>query len=290
VPGFEAKVGLQANLNLGTIHVPAHAGAGIGIGTEDDKRTLPADIEPFAADSYLIPPKRYVLDLRYSAGLGVKLRDVLDGSIEGKLKISVLFFSKTWRKRLLQFEGLCKGAPEADIPECDFPLISLEGSTDAASGSFPWAAIRMPTPFPKLDLLQANAAPSGTGTVNKSVVGEFFFDSLCTCIEEEDQSPATPPQPECFRDDDCCNEVPNCFNNPATGRNECILCQDRGEPCRELDDCCGGDEMRICNSGTHTCEGLGVCHSACGSDNDCSVGLRCDTDGTCFDEVVCAVK
>jgi hypothetical protein len=278
VPGFKARIGLQADLSLGTINVPAFAGAGIGLGSEVDDRGLPSDMDPFDTGTFLIPPKRYILDLHYAAGLGVRLRDVLSGSVNGKLKISVLFFSKTWQKRLLNFEGLC-AEDDPETPEnCDFNLVSLEGSTDVADGSIPWATIRMPTPFPRLALLDSGAAPTGDTEIDLSTVSEFFYDSLCTCIPPDDGNFLTPPPPECFRDGDCCDEAPTCFPNGNTGRFECVECSKRDGPCNNGAECCGVNSL--CNGDTGTCIGLGDCGEECTTDEDCHDGLFC-TSGTC---------
>jgi hypothetical protein len=252
----------------------------MGLGAEMDDREPPSDIAPFATGVNLIPAKRYVTDLQYEAGLGVKLRDILNGSVSGKLKISVVFFSKTWRKTLLNFTGICAGSPDSTIEGCDFDLISFEGSTNAATGSFPWAEIRMTTPFPQLAPLQPGASVTGFGFADINTVEQFFYDSLCTCIDGNNAQETR----ECFRDQDCCDETPNCFPEPVSGRNECITCRVRGDTCNEDNDCCGIPGRVVCNQSgaTGICEGLGECNTPCTRDDECADDLRCTDNGVCF--------
>ena len=283
VPGFKVKIGIAAELQLGTVYLPAYAGAGLGLGAEVDSRPQPVDIAGFTTGVNLIPAKRFVADVRYKAGLTVKVRNILNGSVSGKLKISVLFFSKTWKKTLFSFHGICAGDELANLPDCDFKLVSLEGSTDAASGSFPWAEVRMPTTFPDLALLTPGAAPTGTGTVDKSIVEDFFFDSQCQCYKSQAEGETR----ECFRSDDCCDAFPVCFPNPGTLKHECITCRNIHQNCTQDSDCCGDIEPGStlpadrCNGATGTCEARRECYIQCASDADCATGSFCSDTHAC---------
>jgi hypothetical protein len=270
VPGFKVKIGMAADLHLGTVMLPAYAGAGIGLGAEIDGRPAPADLGPISTGVNLVPAKRFVADLRFKAGLGVKVRDLLTGSISGKLKISVLFFSKSWKKTLFKFTGICAGDPNARIEGCDFDLITFNGSTDAASGSFPWAEIRMPTTFPQLSVLTPAASTPGAQSVDLSVVEEFFYDGQCDCIDGTDAAETR----VCVRDQDCCDNTPNCFTDPVSGQNSCIDCRSRGETCAEDADCCGVPNS-LCNTITGTCEGKLSCTGPCTRNDECVSGQQC---------------
>ena len=237
-------------------------------------------MKDFVTGANLVPAKRYVVDLRYSAGLGVRLRDILSGDVKARLKIKIAFFSKSWSKTLVKFNGMCPGSPDADLGSpCNLTLVSFDGSTDAASGAFPWGTVRASQPFPQLARLSA-AAPSGIGRFDASQTEKLFFDSLCTCIDGNDTSEAR----ECFRSEDCCPGTPRCFSDPArSGKSSCITCRHRGESCKEKADCCGG----ICFNGT--CEGQHGCGGDCRSGDDCKDGLPCD-GGRCFTARACVPR
>jgi hypothetical protein len=265
--GVTAKVGAEGTISLGSLNVPAYAGAGVGLGTEIDERALPEDIAPLSAAGILIPKKRFVVDLRYTAGLGIKIRDILSGDIAGKIKVKLGFISRTYRKRLMSFDGFCSHPLSDDTgPPCDIDLVSIEGSSDVASGSFPWGSIRMEMPFASLARLpepeDAGMPPSfGDATVDFGQVESFFFDSLCTCITDD---PAE--EKECFRNTDCCNPNQVCFEDPdQDGRAICRDCgmpaqgSTPGDSCNEDSDCCSGfcvdDECVPCltRNANHAC-------------------------------------
>jgi hypothetical protein len=279
VNGFAAAIGIEGALNLGDVGIPAFAGAGIGLGSELDTRPPPPDVAGLVTGLNLVPAKRYVVDLRYAAGLNAELRNILAGTISAALKLKIAFFSKTWRKRIFQFDGICPGAiadiPANPKPPCDIPLLSLGGTTDVASSSFPWGAVRAEMPFPELAPL-TTAAPQGSGTVSTAQVQELFYDSLCTCIGP----PSTNPTHECFRNEDCCPSSPRCFSNPETGHNECTGCKAGGEVCNVDSDCCTGTS---CFAGH--CRFLGVCFSPCEDNHDCNALDTCDPGShTCVGE------
>lgn len=229
IPGFEAKIGVETTLSLAEVWFPAHAGVGIGLGSTLDTREPASDMIDFASPGVtLIPAKRYSAELLYSAGLGGMVRNILSGDVAGKLKISVLFFSKTWRKRILSFSGICDADLEIDQvpapnPDCDFDLIKEEGSLNASVGGFGWGEVRMPVNFPKLSSLIPNAAPAGEQPLDPSRVDQLFFDTQCLeCIDGDNP----PEDRECFRNDDCCANLPVCF--PTLSGNECIECRKPG--------------------------------------------------------------
>jgi len=197
----------------------------------------------------------------------------------------VLFFSKSWRKVLFSFKGICAGPVDDKLSGCDFDLITYNGSTNASSGSFPWAQVRMPTPFPQLAPLAAGVATPGNTHVDKQVVEKFFYDSECDCIDGDDDMETR----VCQRDDDCCPNTPRCFNDPATNANRCMLCLHKGQACRENRDCCGSEGGNVqCNGVTHTCEGkIDPCAPGCSKDDECSSTWTCDTTTNHCDGHLC---
>jgi hypothetical protein len=284
VDGFKAKIGIEGDLQLGTISVPASAGAGIGLGSEIDKRPPPADMTPpsdsFVTGASLVPSKRYVLDLRYSAGLGAQVRNILSGNIDAVLKLKIAFFSKKWRQRLFSFNGFCSAPVSGDtlssfppLPGCDLTLVSLAGSTDVAGGGFPWGEIRLETPFPELKPFITNAVPLGSDPVDLSRVQQFFYDSLCTCIGP-DQKDINHPNltRSCFRDADCCPLAPTCFHDHQLGGSSCITCRNPDDTCNVDSDCCTGN---ICSHITGRCQPPSGCDELCTRDAECRAGTDC---------------
>ena len=288
VPGFSAKLGIQSELRLANISLPVHAGAGIGLGTDSEEdRTLGADLAPpISTGKMLITPKRFTLSYEYGAGLGLKLRKILGGTIKAKLRLKVLFFSKTWSKTLLEFKGICDGeyddmSGDIGMFPCYVPLISLDNSEKAASAGFPWGVVRPATPFVELAPLTPKAQTPGNRGLSTAVVEEFFYDGQCTCIAPGDT------ERDCFRDPDCC-EGSICFPEPATGRDICTGCRKTDETCYDKVDCCSGNyclttgntypngdkeqTCRACQEPEGECSENWEC---CGYDNDNATGFSC---------------
>jgi hypothetical protein len=278
VLGVTAKVGIESDLNLGDVWVPVTAGAGITLGTELDHRKLSSDLDDVTSGQELLPTKRYVVGLRYSAQIRAAIRDILSGSVLAKLKLKFVFFSKTWRKTLLQFTGFCHGDPNVALDGCDLNLLSLAGTADIASGSLPWGSLRQEMPFPKLTRLTTHA-PTGESGPRTSVAGKYFFDSLCTCIDGEDPA----DDRECFRGDDCCPNKPRCFHPPDGGKAQCIDCLANDERCNVDSDCCS----QLCNTTTGTCVSPGGCGTTCTRKAECIATDFCSSDHQCLDSHNC---
>jgi hypothetical protein len=273
VNSFKAKIGIEGDIQLGEIAVPAYAGAGISLGSEIDPRPAPADMAEFVTGTNLITPKRYVVSVDYKAGLKATVRNILSGTVDGVLKLKIAFFSKKWRARLFSFTGFCAGDPSIPNAACDLTLISGSGNTEAAEGAYPWGTIRTETPFPELQPIQF-AAGVGTDHVNLGQVQQFFYDSLCTCINGAD----TTETRHCFRSEDCCPNLPVCFPDPGTGVTSCISCRAANQTCNKDSDCCGPN---VCSTVTGTCT-LGGCLDQCKRPEECGPLLQCGTDGLCF--------
>ena len=295
VNGFTAKIGLEGTIHLGDVVINAHAGSGVGLGTEIDDRPPPQDFTDLGigTGNNLIPPKRLVADMQFSAGLGAGVRDVLSGNIAVKAKIKVAFFSKSWRKRLFSFKGFCPrpAAPDDEKEiggSCDTTLISAGATPDAAGGSHPWAALRAEMPFPELQPLMTTAT-AGISAVTVERVQQFFYDSLCTCINNNNPDETR----TCFRNDDCCPGTPVCFTDPANPGPgpKCSQCRTRGQTCRPQNgntDCC---TLQLCvpdnqRPGLSICSGPGGCNAGCINDSQCQQNLTCQ-NGRCFNSDIC---
>src|SRR5262249_638449 len=117
--GFSVSAGVGGGITLGRPSLDAHPGAGTGPPSGPDDRPVPPDdvlkvAAPGVGDTKdtLLPiggPKRYNMSLTYDYGLGVTLSQILQGTISGRVRIKVAFFSKTWRMVLLTFPGFSGG-------------------------------------------------------------------------------------------------------------------------------------------------------------------------------------
>jgi hypothetical protein len=233
-----AKFGVDARLTLGELNVPATAGAGLALAAIADPRETPADlIDPVVAalapsqEPFLVPPKRYQARATYALKLAANVSDVLSGTVNARLKLKFLFFSKSWRKRLFKFDGFCEDG-------CGHMLFAQQGSL-GAPGTVAWGAVQMPTPFPPL--LTPNASAVGNATLDLSQAEELFYDRLCTCIATDDD---TRP---CYADADCCDHDSTepgskafCFDDPSTPDTVkvCRRCRPDGESCTSVSECC----------------------------------------------------
>ncbi|MBM4361752.1 MAG: hypothetical protein FJ104_03650, partial [Deltaproteobacteria bacterium] len=296
--GFaSAKAGVSGSISLGHVSVPAHATAGITIGTSDDDRDLPpymteALVDP---DVPLLPQKRYHYGLVYDIGAALQLRDVLSGEIGVKVKVKFFFFSKTWKKRIIKFNGLCPaGHPQS---WCDVPIFDAEGGV--AEGDWDWGTVQMPMPFLALRRI---GAPKATGLPTvpfaTSDVAELFYDSLCACIPTwETMTTAQKAEVnDCFRLEDCCDQggSQTCFFDPDDSRKKCTDCRAQGESCSNDSECncpaltAGGRPANNClfrntpDGVRGTCQRLGDCNGPCNDDTDCVPNQTCSefSDGT----------
>lgn len=187
--GFSASVGIEGRVNIATLNVPFEAMTGISIqGIEDDRVPNVQSDMPGEDRPLLDIPTRYRFIADYGFGASVVVSDILAGDISLRLKIKFLFFSKTWRKRIMSFPGL--------VEDFTVPLLSV--SDEIAAGAYndaPWGFAEMETRFLDLrtafeDILAAdwsNGMDNGVEPVDTSRVETLFYDGLCRdCIAENE--------------------------------------------------------------------------------------------------------
>ena len=262
VNGFNASAGVEGKVTLGDLSVPIWAGAGVDVQAEPDPRGNGVPDELAAvSDGVLFPPggpKQYRYFMNYTYGANVEVKDILRGDLYGRVRIKFFFFSKTWRKNIVHFDGLGSKT---------FPLFQGDGSVSSAPIS--WGVVRMPTPFAKLVVPTVPLGPLPAGApatkpFDNARVEELFYDNLCQCSKADE---------ECSRKADCCDDVPNCFSDPAkAGKTVCSACRAGGQTCNNNSECCGSAPNCIVepNSG-----GIGHC-SPCKND-----GQSCTLDTDC---------
>lgn len=304
-----ASVGIQGNLTLGRLAIPVHAGAGIFMDTIDDERTLTMPLPPYLkglADSGNLSPlqlsfpvRKFGFDLRFVYGADLQLSKLLQGSIDLRVRVKLLFFSKTWRKNIVRFNGL---AP------INFKLFSGGSAAKRAK----WGTVEMPMPFFQLQEIKLPDFVAVKDNMEDALAKlypheQFLFDAQCDCVRTFESVPPA-EQAElraCGRKSDCCdkgNANITCFNDPANaGAGKCTTCRALGTwgsgpstrapgaSCNDDDDCCPGSAGSFClpvnsarsvfgpsiNTGIcmpkSGCLNLGYCDDI----SDCAAGLEC---------------
>ncbi len=334
-----AKAGIEGIVSLGKVALPTHAGAGLSLKSTTEPRPLPnymtlnslADQKTDRAGNYvdIVPRKTYSLYLVYDYGSEFELSDLLSGSVNVKVKISFLFFSKTWRATIVKFTGLCPPRPnggpgstavqawEAKWWWCNLEIFHGTDDEPLMPGAQVWGTTEMPMPLPRIQdegyaFLSEVPADPGTAKFNAGAeIEEFFYDSLCTCIEEYDEVPDAGKKyvRGCHRHDDCCpdptadpTDPTICWDDPAAPADagvdaevklRCTNCREPGWSCNRDLDCCENIETsnfsdyNICkpnhDAGTEwpLCLPCTRWAQECEFDSDC-----CQKEGprTCFDD------
>jgi hypothetical protein len=287
--GLALKAGVSGDISLGDISLPAYAGAGIRIQPEEDPRRvpedLPADLQAMSTGQTAFPfdgkNRMYRLALAYRYGASFKLDRILAGHIDARVKVKFFFFSKTWKKKILDFgDGFGFGT---------VPLLNGGGELGIADDIYPWGLIRMPTPLVKLKPLVEGAfgpaigsgssvpepldgeleAPAAADPISLAFdtgrVEELFYDSLCTCKAAG---------ADCRRNADCCADAPVCFDDPSPSVGpKCSGCRGAGASCNVDSDCCAGG----CSDGR--------CSSCISHGSSCSTSSAlgcCNSEDSCF--------
>jgi hypothetical protein len=309
IPGFKVQLGIQGDIHIGTVYVPAYAGAGLYIGTRPDGRGVPDTFAEFAQEgAYLIPPRIYSVQAGYTAGLEARLRDLVSGSIAAKLKLKVLFFSKTWRRTLFEFPGFCpqsKNAADGSQAGCDFPIFRAEGELIAAEGEFGLGQIKMPLTFPQLSLsrvvsdIEAQLSmgppmpPADEETFDQDArVGQLFFDTECAVCKPPGF--ASRPEDRCVAKSECCGDTSICYKNTnvdnpnynTKGCRECLaiddspVVADNDDICHSNEDCCQVSETVGGKCGKYGRCTTGACDAPCYNNVGCQDGYVCDKRAT----------
>jgi hypothetical protein len=254
--GVGASAGVEGSLTLGEITAPLKAGASLEIRPVEDDRPVPVDIAAISDGLKKFPgvlTKKYEFTAGYQYNADIEANHILQGKLSIKIKISFLFFSKTWRKTFLDypgFNGISKNL--------------IKGEGDATGFGFrAWGLAKMPMPFLNIKKLLPGSGGGGGGGADggtdggtdggsskepfdKSKVERLFYDRLCTC-QADGQS--------CQLRDDCCNPSALCRSNniPGSTAKVCGVCSDELQPCKVTADCCGALTCQMFPDGNLKC-------------------------------------
>ncbi len=296
---FSASVGIEGAVNLATVQAPIYAGAGLDLLMTFDRRSIPGEIAGVSVPGAILGstfqfgvPKSFNFLVWFDYGAALDLQNVLSGEINGKLRIKFLFFSKTWRKRIVKFNGwhkhfnLISGGFGAGSSTNQPPnpgtknLPPLQGSTtvvttESQGPSLGFAEMQLPlTVLQPLDIPPAPAEDAGPPDVqtvpfDASAVQSFFYDNQCCAHNQETCNPAGTPQ--------CCPDF-DCVARPG-GSHSCEpRCIAIKGACRQgaAVGCC---DPSFCGP-SNSCQTCLEQHQPCDATQGCCSGLFC-TGGAC---------
>jgi len=269
---LSAKLGISGDVSLGVVSLPLYASAGIKVQAANDDRPLPADLQAMAASGNMLypqgPPRKFRFNAHYNFGIGADIKDILKGTIYGKLRIKFFWFSKTWQKKIAEFPSL--------FPEFKQTLIGGEGDAPFAFGDLgllgfihmpvtfiDFAPLDTPPSLPPLDTGSGGSGGGGTGgsgggsagasghggarvslfvqgdprykDFDPSRVDQLFYAGYCECTSDG---------AACTSNLDCCG-TSTCLQNDDLHTKTCDQCAHtstfahQGQRCQTSADCCG---------------------------------------------------
>jgi hypothetical protein len=312
-----AAVGLEGDLTLAEISVPIFAGAGVDMSVVGDDRQAPPDILPpvslpsTGALGAALPfglPKSTSFSVWYNYGIGLDFDNVLSGEIDATLRINFFFFSRTWRSRVVAFNGWSKhfdlisggNAPGQSVQSQSTPGGPPTGSstTPVAEGTSSMGSTQEQVPLTILARLPGpapNDPPTGDAgngggvpiSVDTSKVEAFFYESLC-CTINAACSIAGEPQtaPPCCAGYQCVQAAPqSLFGNTCEP-----ICKNKGGSCMSNSDCCAGATPALVCGSLKLCEACSASGQICSTSADCCGGAPCVNNtcqGTCTNPPTC---
>jgi hypothetical protein len=284
-----ATIGIEGAVSLATIKAPVFAGAGLQETVTSDIRPIPGDIRPpisLATDAFhFAVPKSFKFSVMYDYGAAVDLQEVLSGAINGRLRIKFVFFSRTWRKQIVKFNGwsehfnLLSGGTEQVVS--DDPVLGKDDTKGLSANRTSGAATmgRSETQVPLMILARltvppagaaATLAPADAGPVvefDASALQGFFYDDMCCSKTTCSMSPLGRPK--------CCPgfECAITSGDAAIAVTSCVpVCKKEDENCSSNADCCqGGPRLMLCGT-LNTCVQCAINGEYCDTTADCCTG------------------
>jgi hypothetical protein len=311
--GFSATLGVEGSIKLGDLKAPIFAGAGVGaIATQDVRPFEPAlQIPGVGVAAQLVGldkithfgiPTKFKFDVWYDYGAGLEADNILQGSLNARLRIKFFFFSRTWRKQIIQFNGfsfhkdLVSGKTGSDPgvgvnpettdpnnPDASTTTNTVQGQTD----------LGLDEPQTPLAVLQpvsvvsdaAAPAPTGSAHFDAGAMEAPFYDNEC-CARPGEVLPvnvdqctgafgdAGPSDPPVANGASPCCPGSRCIDPIDTGTRCIVDCKTQGQTCATNTDCCPVANHDV------TCGSGGTCVE-CGHAATDTSGAACTQDSDC---------
>ena len=288
---ISASIGIEGVLNLARVTAPIFAGVDLSRSTEHDVRPLPDDIKPpvsLLTDTFQFGlPKAFKFYVGYEYGAGLHLDNILGGEINARLRIKFFFFSRTWRKQVVKFNGwsyhfnLIQGSSDPGGSSTDTtvptspktlgPQVETKNATtNVASGQATMGLSEPQVPLTRLARLELPANPpiadAGADVryigFDASSVQGMFYDNLCCSKTTCQGGPTGRPV--------CCPGY-SCSAADAGVTGNCVAdCRAYNQSCTSAADCCHPDAgPTITCTSYHLCQACLGEREACASNEDC---------------------
>jgi hypothetical protein len=264
---FSATLGIEGKVSLADVRAPIFAGAGLGAEVMVDKRSLAPDIEATLdavgldnVPTHLSVPKSFKFFIWYEYGAAITVDKILSGEVNGRLRIKFAFFSRTWRKRIVKFNGLSGftiniingkvGNDPTTAQDVDMvPFVGkdqkpatetatvMAGTTDVGMSESQVPLLVLDPIEPPTDPSESDPDDPASRAFDANDVQGMFYDSLC-CSKEGEQ--CLKPGERAVRGG---GKAPCCpgsvCRQDSTGTFVCdVDCRAPGLGCQDSNDCC----------------------------------------------------
>jgi hypothetical protein len=261
---FSATLGIEGRVSLADVRAPIFAGAGIGAEVQVDKRSLAPELEQTLGavglediPTHLGVPKAFKFFVWYEYGAAITVDKLLSGEVNGRLRIKFAFFSRTWRKRLVKFNGLPSftinivngklgNDPNIgqDTGQVDFLGVDKKPASETATveagtadmglseSQVPLLALEpLPTPVESVE------PDSSSDVFHPELVQAMFYDNLC-CSKQGEECLKDGERAERFSGKAPCCPGSVCKPDPQNKFVCSVDCSEPGESCQSINDCC----------------------------------------------------
>jgi hypothetical protein len=286
---FSAALGIEGQITLAKLKAPIFAGAGISAEITADKRPFDvADQQPVSLATNVIGldkithfgiPTALKFHVWYDYGAGLHVADILKGQLNATLRIKFFFFSRTWRKQIVAFNGFNINVNFLSGKAGSDPGVGLKRSetlepndpdastTQTVQGTTPLGLSEPEAPLAILVPVEPAATPldpDASVHFDASAVEQIFYDNQC-CARPTDPLPPDVTVDQCLVNLDgganrsfpggpvpCC---PGFVCSVGIDRGtRCVppptQCAPLNATCDDNSDCC---ESLFCNLGEQVC-------------------------------------